>query len=232
MADRKINTGLTEAEVHTAFYRALHDLSDAEVQAMVSAEQVSRQQADTALENAVSGLQTGLSTETGAREALQSIVAEQVNQGAKNRITTYSGSCSPPASWFEISAALEPGTYVISFDSLTSTDTDAQTCRGIFLAADGSYASSYFMLPRGTNVSAAATLTKAAVKLRINPSDTVAHSEGDSAAYSGAMVCEKALWELSPQFVPYCPTVQELYQMILEQNRRAARAAKKEANHA
>ena len=37
MADRKLNTGLTENEVHTAFFRALNDLSDAEVQALIDA---------------------------------------------------------------------------------------------------------------------------------------------------------------------------------------------------
>ena len=49
MADRKINTGLTEAEVHTAFYRALHDLTDAQIQAMIAEEAASRLSADSAI---------------------------------------------------------------------------------------------------------------------------------------------------------------------------------------
>ncbi len=49
MADKKINTGLTEAEVHTAFYRALHDLTDAQIQAMIAEEAASRLSADSAI---------------------------------------------------------------------------------------------------------------------------------------------------------------------------------------
>ena len=215
MADKKINTGLSEAEVHTAFHRALHDLTDAEVRALVSAEAQSRQQNDDRLENEISLLETAAGAEAAARETLQGVVAGEIDNGAKNLIDAASGGCSPPAAWIELPVRLPPGTYTVSFGSLTSTDTDSQYCRGRFFSADTSYASSYFMLPRGNNVSTTVTLTAVVDSLRINPSDTIAHSENDSLSFTDAMICEKSKWDISQKNVPYCPTVQTLYQMIL-----------------
>ena len=35
-------------------------------------------------------------------------------------------------------------------------------------------------------------------------------------SFTDAMICTKAAWDISPAVVPYCPTMQALYQMILD----------------
>ena len=84
MADRKVNTGLTEAEVRHAFDRALHDLTDTEIRSMLSAETVSRQQKDAALENDIILLGDAISEAEDTAAVLRSSLAGQLNGGAKN----------------------------------------------------------------------------------------------------------------------------------------------------
>ena len=223
MADRKINTGLTETEIRTAFSRALNDMTDAEIGALVSEETVSRQQADAQLHNALAAETTARQT---ADTAIQSDAAKQrnalttqINGGAKNRMPVESGTASSSVSWFQANGLSIPaGQYIVFFRNMESDDTDAATCRGIFFDANGGNASSYFQIPRGQDVFAEVTITTDAKSLRINQSDTVGHSAGDTMSFSGAMICRKSDWDISHDFVPYCPTMPELYQMILSLN--------------
>ena len=223
MADRKINTGLTETEIRTAFSRALNDMTDAEIRALVSEETVSRQQADAQLHNALAAETTARQT---ADAAIQSDAAKQrtalttqINGGAKNRMPVESGTASSSVSWFQANGLSIPaGQYIVFFRNMESDDTDAATCRGIFFDATGGNASSYFQIPRGQDVFAEVTITTDAKSLRINQSDTVGHSAGDTMSFSGAMICRKSDWDISHDFVPYCPTMPELYQMILSLN--------------
>ena len=52
--------------------------------------------------------------------------------------------------------------------------------------------------------------------MRLYASDSYAHSEGDVVSFVDGMVCKEAEWEISQTYVPYCPTMAELYQMILD----------------
>lgn len=223
MADRKINTGLTETEIRTAFSRALNDMTDAEIRALVSEETVSRQQTDAQLHNALAAETTARQTADTAIQAdaakQRTALTTQINGGAKNRMPVESGTASSSVSWFQANGLSIPaGQYIVFFRNMESDDTDAATCRGIFFDATGGNASSYFQIPRGQDVFAEVTITTDAKSLRINQSDTVGHSAGDTMSFSGAMICRKSDWDISHDFVPYCPTMPELYQMILSLN--------------
>lgn len=166
-------------------------------------------------------LQSDLVAETAARQVLQTALIAQINGGAKNRCPTQSGSSAGQSEvrWFDISGLSVPaGDYVFSFTSMTSTDTDGSRCRGVFYDENGGRASEYFYIPRGDNVSVNVILTAAAKSCRINSGETLAESTGDTMSFSGAMICSKADWAVSQAYAPYCPTLPELYQMIISQN--------------
>lgn len=164
-------------------------------------------------------LQSDLVAETAARQVLQTALTALINGGAKNRMPVESGTASYSESWFQANGLSIPaGQYIVFFRNMESDDTDAETCRGIFFDADGGNASSYFQIPRGQDVFAEVTITTDAKSIRINQSDTVAHSAGDTMSFSGAMICSKADWDVSQAYAPYCPTLPELYQMIISQN--------------
>ena len=223
-------TPYNREEILTALQRALGDLTDAQVLALHQQEADARAAGDAQLSEAIAAViadltahyvqTTALTAETDARTAADAKhtagLTDALDGGAKNKMPVRAGSNQTGDSWFQTAVDLPKDTYVVSLGTLQSDDTDATVCRGIFLAADHSNASSYFMMQRGTNVSAAVTLTKPAAFFRLNPSDTVAHSSGDTLSYTDAMICTKAAWDISPAFVPYCPTMQALYQMILD----------------
>ena len=207
MADRKINTGLTEAEVHTAFYRALHDLTDAQIQALIASEAETRSQHDDSLENAVSQLDITC-------DAMREAEIRQIDSGAKNRLTINSGSSTPPTRWINIPVSVSAGKYRVYFGTLSSDDADAEKCQACFLDSSNAQVSNWMGFERGSAVSAAATLTSTATTLRLYPSDSYAHSEGDTVTFTDGMVCAESDWAISQEYAPYCPTMPELYQMI------------------
>ena len=226
MADRKINTGLTEAQVHEAFYRALHDLTDTQVQALVSAETVGRQEGDAVLGNAIETLDASLSDEIDTRaladEKHTAALAGLMNDGAKNRATinTTSGTRN-----VVIPVSLPAGEYVIRFGEITSTDTEASVCR-VALADASDTAIWAGGTTRGTDKSISVTIGQAAAMLYVYASDNYSHSSGKTVTVSDLMICTKAEWDISQTYVPYCPTMPELYQMILALNaRRGTEAA-------
>ncbi len=154
------------------------------------------------------------SASSGYTYNMSKSLIKQINEGSKNMMPVASGTAPSTSSWFQTNELnLPAGTYVISFESLTSTDSDATTCRGIFYdSADASHnVSNYFQIPRGNNVHIVVTLTGTAKALRINQSDTVAHSSGDTMTFTGAMICTEEDYALSSTFTEYCPSLQELY---------------------
>lgn len=226
MADRKINTGLTEAQVHEAFSRALHDLTDAQVRALVSAETVGRQEGDEALGNAIVTLETSLLDEIDTRHAADekhaAALGGLIDGGAKNRATVNNTSGTRNV---VIPVSLPAGEYVIRFGEITSTDTEASVCR-VALADASDTAVWSGGTTRGTDKSISVTIGQAAAMLYVYASDNYSHSSGKTVTVSDLMICTKADWDISQAYVPYCPTMPELYQMILAQNvRRGTEAA-------
>lgn len=163
---------------------------------------------------------SALNAEATAREAADDVLtaglAVQINGGAKNRMTINSGSSTPPTRWINIPVSVEAGKYRVYFGNLMSDDTDAEICQACFLDSSNQQASNWMTFSRSAAVSASATLTAAATTLRLYASDSYAHSEGDVVSFVDGMVCKEEEWEISQTYVPYCPTMAELYQMILD----------------
>lgn len=157
-----------------------------------------------------------LTAEVTAREKTDAALAGQIDTGAKNRLTINSGSSTPPTRWINIPVSVEAGKYRVYFGNLMSDDTDAEICQACFLDGSNQQTSNWMSFSRSAAVSASATLTAAATTLRLYASDSYAHSEGDVVSFVDGMVCKEAEWEISQTYVPYCPTMPELYQMILD----------------
>lgn len=140
-------------------------------------------------------------------------LVELVDGGAKNLIDVNLKNIT--GSYWDIPIKEIPaGTYVVSLGSLTSTDTDATTCNVRFgKSGSGIFGSN--QCERGTNVYVTITNDNPADYLRIYYSDTNTHSSGDSITATDLMVCTKAAWDISHEFVPYCPSMSEMYSMIL-----------------
>lgn len=151
-----------------------------------------------------------------AIKVISNAVAEQIDTGAKNRLTIGSGSSTPPTRWINIPVSVGSGNFRVSFGTLSSDDTDSDKCQACFLDASNTQVSNWLTFTRGTDVSAAAALTGAATTFRLYPSDSYAHSEGDTVTFTDGMVCAESDWAISQKYVPYCPTMAELYQMILD----------------
>ena len=157
-----------------------------------------------------------LAAEVTAREKLQAALTGQIDSGAKNRLTINSGSSTPPTRWINIPVSVEAGKYRVYFGTLASDDTDAEKCQACFLDSSNAQVSNWLSFERGSAVSAAETLTSTATTLRLYASDSYAHSEGDTVTFTDGMVCAESDWAISQKYVPYCPTMPELYQMILD----------------
>lgn len=151
-----------------------------------------------------------------AIKVISNAVAGQIDTGAKNRLTISSGSNTPPTRWINIPVNIEAGKYRVYFGTLASDDTDAEICQACFLDSNSAQVSNWLSFERGSDVSAAATLTSTATTLRLYASDSYAHSAGDTVTYTDGMVCKDTDWAISQKYVPYCPTMAELYQMILD----------------
>lgn len=137
-----------------------------------------------------------------------------IDSGVKNHCKTANGSNPSGQSYIELPVSVPAGKWIVSFTSVTSTDTDANWCRGRFHDSSGNGVSSYFSVGRGSAIYAVVTTTGESASIRINPSDTVAHSSGDTITVQGAMVCTPIAYKISPAFVPYAPSLQEMWEAI------------------
>lgn len=151
--------------------------------------------------------------EVTAREKLQDATALLVDGGAKNRLTVTSGSGT---AYIDIPATIPAGEYIVSFGSISSTDTDYTTCQILALSGSSVVSTSpQLQMDRGENVSGKITISSAADKIQIYASRTGTAASGDTVTISDAMLCTEPEWNVSQAFADYCPTMAELYQMIL-----------------
>lgn len=145
---------------------------------------------------------------------LHSALVDVVNSGGKNKMPVASGQSTPPTRWVNVPVVLSPGTYRVSFGNLTSTDTDDTVCQACFLSGS-TQVSNWLSFERGTNVhSGICTITADTTIFRLYPAGSYASSEGDTVTFDQCMICDNALWEVSPEYTPYCPTLYELYQLV------------------
>ena len=137
-------------------------------------------------------------------------VASLIDSGSKNMINCTSAT---EVTYVDIPCHVQAGTYTLSFESLTSDDTDASVCKAEFTdSSTNVHGTSY--IQRGNNVNASINVDGESTNIRIYASDSYANSENDNITATNAMLCTSYDWKLSNKYVDYCPTVQEIYEMI------------------
>ena len=157
----------------------------------------------------------GITTEKLAAD--EAALAEVVDGGDKNKFTKSSDTVTSSGLWSATSGltGIKAGiTYIMSFENLTSTDTDSTTIQIRFSNSGDSY-QVYKQCERGQNVYISFTPEQDVTDVRIYKARTYSYGDGDEMSFSGAMICTAADWAISQKFVPYCPSMQEMYQMIL-----------------
>lgn len=185
--------------------KTLADIGAASASDLTS-EASARQAADTAASGRLDAAEASVSV-------MQAALAGQINTGAKNLLQVYTGSGTANVT---LNADLSAGEYIMSFSHLESTDTDYETCQVIALQGNTVVsASPQLQMSRGDNVFGKITVTDAANRIQIYASRTGSAAAGDTVSFENAMLCTAADWGVSTKFTEYCPTVQELYQMIL-----------------
>ena len=137
-------------------------------------------------------------------------VVSLIDSGSKNVINCTSAT---EVTYIDIPCNVQAGTYTLSFESLTSDDTDASVCKIEFTDSSSTvHGTSY--IQRGNNVNASINVDGESTNVRIYASDSYSNSEDDNITATNAMLCTSYDWKLSNKYVDYCPTVQELYEMI------------------
>lgn len=168
----------------------------------------------TEVDNIVTRIDSDIADVENDVSDLHLALSDVINSGGKNKMPVASGQSTPPTRWINVPVVLPPGTYRVSFGTLTSTDTDDQVCQACFLSGT-TQVSNWLSFTRGSNVySGICTITADTTIFRLYPAGSYAASEGDTVTFDRCMICDNALWEISPEYTPYCPTLYELYQLV------------------
>ena len=231
----KIYTPYSEEQILLAFRRALGDLTDAEIFALRDQEAEARTADVNTLSQAIAAVSadlaanyvrsTALDTEAAARSAADTkqcaALTGMLDSGDKNKLTLTSGTNVLPERWIQIPVRMKAGTYMITFDSLVSDDTDATTCQCIGFSASLAQVTNTLQLARGTHITAEMTASGDVAFIRIYNSNRNANGEGDTVTFVNGMICPKAAYEIAPGYVPYRPSWDEMWEAIqaLQQNR-------------
>ena len=152
---------------------------------------------------------------TSTDKRLQAHMIREVDNGKKNLLMTNSGSNASGSSWFDIPVDLPPGEYVIHFDSLTSTDTDATTCQCVCFNPNYEQSSVWYHLSRGNDITSSFIVTDHTAMIRLYPSDSYAHSSGDTVTFTNAMVCTRNDWDISTRYMPYKIDPDNIYKNLI-----------------
>lgn len=159
-------------------------------------------------------IDTMLSALEDAIDLDEGVLSNQLDSGAKNKCPVNSGSNTLPTRWLQIPLVLPAGVYKLKIGNLVSDDTDTSTCQFVFFDSSNIAISNYAYLSRGDDVTATMTLTGESSYCRLYPSDSYAHSENDTVTATDIMICDYDEYTISDKYVPYCPTLYELYQMM------------------
>ena len=152
---------------------------------------------------------------TSMDKRLQACMIREVDNGKKNFLMTNNGSNPSGSSWIDIPVDLPSGEYVIHFDSLTSTDTDATTCQCICFGPNYEESSGWYHLSRGNDITSSFIVTSHASMIRLYPSDSYTHSSGDTVTFTNAMLCTRNDWDISTRYMPYKIDPDNTYKNIL-----------------
>ena len=135
-------------------------------------------------------------------------LVELVDAGAKNCATINNATFTNVNRYVKIPAVCD-GNSVLTMDSITSTDTNANTCGFLVEFEDG--VSDALQLQRGTPIKLDFAYTKKIKALRFFASDNYNHSgTTNTITITNLMLCTKAAWDISHAYVPYGKTNPEL----------------------
>lgn len=148
-------------------------------------------------------------------------MADLINQEAKNISGVQSLSDVNSYATVDLSGITYPGEkYEVSFGSLLSGDSSANTCLVVGLNGLGSVVTNNLRLSRGNNVHGTLTLTSSGVmtQIRIYASDSESHSTGDMLAFTNLMVCKKSFYDVTTAYKTFVPDNSLLYSCIGNRN--------------
>lgn len=145
-------------------------------------------------------------------DSIKNSIKTLIDSGSKNLLTLNSSSGT---SYIQIPITLQPGVYYVYFGNITSDDTDVSSCLFRAFASDESDASDSVLLSRGIETYKKLTVFAETSYVRLYASNNFSHSTGDTVSYTNGMICTESDWNISNEYTPYCPTLYELYQMIL-----------------
>lgn len=135
-------------------------------------------------------------------DAVTDAVAEILDSSGEKNLIPSGSESGTGTRYKDITSTFPVGQYVISFGSIASTDTDAETCQICAFTSGNSAASVAVQCERGSDKHIALTLVSEAAYIRIYASDTHAHGANDTITFSNAMLCKKVYYDVAPDYVP------------------------------
>ena len=142
---------------------------------------------------------TGEAAETSMqKDALAEIID---SGGTKNMIPSGQDS-GTGTRYANITMTVPKGQYVLYFSSITSDDTDANTCQVCAFTSGNVAATVAVQCRRGNEKHVILDVLQEAAYIRVYASDTHAHGADDTVAFTDAMLCKKAYWDISQKYVP------------------------------
>ena len=151
----------------------------------------------------------------------------------KNLLPVNSTSFTATSStkWYEIQLKqpIPKGKYVLSFGSISSTDTDSTTCRIMFFSANWTDTLTDIQVERGENLTQEITFAKDCAIIRFCAASTATGGVDDTLTFTDAMICEKAIYDITDKYVPYSPTYQELVARVTALEAASTTTASEEA---
>lgn len=249
--DEKFYTPYSKAEILRAFQRALGDLTDQEVFALVRSEEAARTAAVGTLTQEVSEIRADLTEHYATAEALEAESAARSEADTEHAAVLCVLADSAPKNAVNLGA--------VSGQTVNGITWTVDAVHGTVTANGTASGNSFFYLwVVGTNVQYAyptvlsgspAGGTSATYELQAAIGSTVYHDYGSGTEIPAGeiryitccvrngctvsdlvfrpMLCPAALQKEPVQYVPYCPTLPELYRMIqaMQQNHQTAAAA-------
>lgn len=144
-------------------------------------------------------------------------LARLIDSGAKNSIKTNAGTSIPENRFIEIPLSdVKAGAYILYFGHIESTLVDTTCNVSIRDASNNTVTTpSEFQFSQGDGVYREIRVTAdTASKIRIYSANNFANSLNQSVSFTDAMLCPKSAWDISQTYVPYCPSLQELYDLV------------------
>ena len=155
---------------------------------------------------------------TGADiSAHDNALVELIDSGQKNLASVNIGTFTAPttpdgARFISIPVISVSGDVVLYTGSLESDDTTVTTCGLRLQFADGT--TQTIQINRGSNIVTNISLEKELTEIGIYPANGYTASAGKSLSFQNLMLCSKAAWDISQNYVPYRPSYDELVARI------------------